>query len=278
MAQVVGLIAGAGRLPRVWTERAKERGARVAVIRAVPGAFEDAKDSGADVVVDVFAGEWGRVVGALKEHGVARVYLVGKIARQHLFGQGVFDERCRAVLAQVDPRGNDDALIEAFVADLAREGIEVGPQADYLDHLLVPAGVIGRRTPTAAEWRDLERAYEVAKALAGLDVGQTAVVKDGAVLAVEAIDGTDRTIARGLAVARGGVVMKVAKPRQDPRFDMPVIGMDTLRTVVEHGGSVLAFDAHLTFLLDREECVAYADRHGVSLVSYVPGMERSGGK
>jgi len=277
VAQVIGLIAGLGRLPQIWTLRAKERGACVTVIRAVPGAFEDAKAAGADAVCDVFAGEWGRVVATLKEHGVTQVYLIGKIARDLLFGQGSFDQRCREVLGRLGARSNDDALIEAFVSDLAREGIEVGRQAEYLDHLLTEAGVMGRRVPTPAEWFDLVRGYQVAKAIAGLDVGQTAVVKEGAVLAVEAIEGTDRAIARGLAIGRGGVVVKVAKPHQDPRFDVPTIGMDTLRTVVEHGGSVLAFDAGQTFVLDREECLAYADQHGVSLVSYVPGMERTVG-
>jgi len=277
VTQVIGLIAGLGRLPGAWTRRAKERGARVVVIRAVPGAFEEAAASGADAVYDVFAGEWGRVVSTLQQHGIRRVYHVRKIGRAVLFGQGSLDERCREVLARAAARGNDDALIEAFVADLAREGIEVGRQAEYLDHLLVEAGVIGSRRPTPQEWRDLVRGYEVAKAIAGLDVGQTAVVKQGAVLSVEAIEGTDQAIARGLSIGRGGVVVKVAKPHQDPRFDMPTVGMDTLRTVVEHGGSVLAFDAGTTFLLDREECVSYADRHGVSLVSYAPGMERADG-
>ena len=277
MTQVIGLIAGLGRIPYVWTRRAKERGARVTVIRAVPGAFEDAGQAGADAVCDIFAGEWGRVVSTLKAHGVTRVYLVGKIARDLLFGQGIFDERCREVIASLGAQGNDDALVEAFVADLASEGIEVGVQAEYLDHLLVEAGVLTKRAPAPGEWFDIARGYEVAKGIAGLDVGQTAVIKQGAVLAVEAIEGTDRAIARGLEIGRGGVVVKVAKPRQDPRFDVPTVGMETLRTVVRHGGAVLAFDAGQTFLLDREECVSYADQHGVSLVSYVPGMERAGG-
>ena len=104
---------------------------------------------------------------------------------------------------QVGPRQNDEAVIEGFIADLAREGMSVGSQAEYLDHLQVPPGVMGDRSPTPSEWRDVVRGYEIAKALAGLDVGQTVVVKEGAVLAVEAVDGTDATIARGLEVGRG---------------------------------------------------------------------------
>lgn len=274
MAETIGVIAGLGRLPHALTHSAKRQGARVVVIRALPGAFEEARDMGADEVCDIFIGQWGQVVSTLKAHGVGRAFLVGKISRECFFGEGSFDRRFQEIVAQLGERKNDDAGINGFVADLAREGIVVGNQAEYLAHLSTEPGVLGVRVPTPEEWRDLVRGYEVAKALAGLDVGQTAVVKDGAVLAVEAVDGTDRTIARGLELGKGGgVVVKVAKPQQDPRFDVPVIGPETVETVIRGKGAVLAFDAHVTLVLDLEQCIELADRHGISLVSYVPGME-----
>lgn len=274
MAETIGVIAGLGRLPHALTHSAKKQGAKVVVIRALPGAFEEAREAGADAVCDVFIGQWGQVVSTLKEYGVCRAFLVGKISRDRFFGGGVFDQRFQEVVARLGERLNDDAAIHGFVDDLAQEGIVVGDQAEYLAHLCVAPGVLGSHAPTPVQWRDLVRGYEVAKALAGLDVGQTVVVKEGAVLAVEAVDGTDRTIARGLELGRGGgVVVKVAKPRQDPRFDVPVIGVDTVQAVARGKGAVLAFDAQVTLVLDLEQCVKLADHHGMSLVSYAQGME-----
>lgn len=277
MAQTIGVIAGNGRLPHAFTAAAKRAGCSVVVIRAVPGAFEDAQGYGADAVYDVFCGEWERLVQTLKASGVSRVYLIGKIARDRLFGTGTFDERFRAILARLGPRQNDEAVVEGFIADLAREGMIVGNQDEYLSDLKVPAGVLAGPPPTPAQWRDVVRGYEVAKVLADLDVGQTVVVKEGAVLAVEAVDGTDATIARGLEIGRGGgVVVKVARPRQDPRFDVPTIGPQTLGTVARWRGAVVAFDANETFVLELDECRAIAEREGISLVAYSPGMEEVG--
>lgn len=277
MAETIGVIAGIGRLPYAFTASAKRAGCSVVVIRAVPGAFEDVAESGADAVFDVFCGEWERLVQTLKAQGVGRVYLIGKIARDRLFGAGVFDERFRSILAGLGPRQNDEAVVEGFIADLAREGMSVGSQADYLSDLRVSPGVVAGKPPTPVQWQDILRGYEIAKALADLDVGQTVVVKEGAVLAVEAVDGTDATIARGLEIGRGGgVVVKVARPRQDPRFDVPTIGLQTLATVARGRGEVLAFDAHETFVLDVDECRSLAEREGISLVAYAPGMEEAG--
>lgn len=240
------------------------------VVRAIP---DGAAALEAAAVYDIFAGRWGSIVDALKREGVERVYLAGKISREHLFAGGEFDDRFRRVISSLSRR-NDDALVEAFVEDLAGEGIVVGAQHEYLAHLLTAPGLLGSRRPTEEEWRDIARGFEVAKAVAGLDVGQTVVVKGGAVLAVEAIDGTDAAIARGCALGRGGaVVVKVAKPRQDPRFDVPVIGLDTLRTLAQHQAAVLALEAGRTFFMERQEAVALADAHGIAVVSHNLGAE-----
>ena len=265
VVRTIGLIAGKGKLPLFLAEAVRARGERLVVVRAVP---EGAAEIEAAAVYDIFAGRWGSIVEVLKREGVERVYLAGKIPREYLFAGGEFDERFRRVMASASRR-NDDALMEAFVADLAAEGIVVGEQHEYLSHLLAPAGLLGSRKPTDDEWRDIARGFEVAKAVAGLDVGQTVVVKAGAVLAVEAIDGTDAAIARGCALGRGGaVVVKVAKPRQDPRFDVPVVGLETVRTLAQHQAAVLAFEAGKTLFMEREEAVALADARGIALVSH----------
>lgn len=265
IVRTIGLIAGKGKLPLFLAEAVRARGERLVAVRAVP---EEAVELEAAAVYDIFAGRWGSIVEALKREGVERVYLAGKISREHLFAGGEFDERFHRVMASLGRR-NDDAVMEAFVEDLAGEGIVVGAQDEYLSHLLPPAGLLSSRRPTDEEWRDIARGFEVAKAVAGLDVGQTVVVKAGAVLAVEAIDGTDAAIARGCALGRGGaVVVKVAKPRQDPRFDVPVVGLETLRTLAEHQAAVLAFEAGKTLFMERDEAVALADARGIAIVSH----------
>ena len=148
MAETIGVIAGLGRLPHALTHSAKRQGARVVVIRALPGAFEEARDMGADEVCDIFIGQWGQVVSTLKAHGVGRAFLVGKISRACFFGEGSFDQRFQEIVAQLGERKNDDAGINGFVADLAREGIVVGNQAEYLAHLSTEPGVLGVRVPT----------------------------------------------------------------------------------------------------------------------------------
>lgn len=277
MTRCVGLIAGLGELPLVLAKEIQARAVPLVVIRSVPGAFEvqDKADSSTEIH-DVFLGQWGRVVKTLTDAGVDRVYLAGKIPRDLLYQNLEFDSRFAQVLSKLDAK-NDDAITEGFLADLEREGIQVGEQREFLSHLTRPQGPLTKTVPTPNQWRDIARGYEVAKAIAGLDVGQTVVVKDGAVLAVEAADGTDATILRGGAVGRGGaVVVKTAKPHQDPRFDVPTIGLQTLDAVAESQGAVLAFDADKTFILDPEQMIAKADELGISIVSYAPDQPEAG--
>lgn len=273
MNSPIGLISGAGRLPQALAAAVKEQGHRLAVIRAVDGAFSDLESAGADAVYDLFVGAWDRVVAALKSEGVQKVYLVGKISREHLLAGGGFDDRARAILGRLDAM-NDDAVVKGFIADLESEGMVVGKQTDFLGHLLCPAGVLTRRQPTDVELADVERGYQVAKALATLDVGQTAVVRQGAVVAVEAVDGTDQTIRRGGAIAReGAVVVKVAKPRQDLRFDVPVVGLETLETMAEVGCRLLAVEAGLTLILEKERFIRKADERGIAVLALAPRAE-----
>ncbi len=272
MSRKIGLIAGVGRLPGLLAQAARSRGDRVVVIRALP----DAPHSDVfpcETMLDIFIGKWDQIVGALKAHDVENVYLAGKISREHLFHDGEFDERFQRVLSSVNAR-NDDAIVAGFIADLEREGIITGEQAEYLAPLRCRPGVLTSFKPTAGDWQDIAAGYRVAKTVAGLDVGQTVVMKEGAVVAVEAVDGTDAAIARGSQIAQGGtVVVKVAKPNQDQRFDVPTIGKDTLETLAKHGASLLAFEADQTFLIDQAEMVGFCERHGIALVAYAPGLE-----
>lgn len=272
MARRVGLIAGVGSLPQRLVDAVAQRGDEVVAIRVLPQAMATT-DLSCTHCHDIPIGQWNRVVQTLREHSVKKVYLAGKISREHLIAGSGFDDRFQSVLASLTAH-NDQAVIEAFVADLAKEGIEVGEQTEALSHLLCAPGVLTGTMPTPQQWYDFRRGYSVAKALAEYDVGQTVVVKGGAVLAVEAVDGTDATIARGCELARGGaVVVKVAKPRQDLRFDVPTIGMGTLEVAARYQASVLGFDAGVTLLMDQDEALAFANRHGITMISYAPGLE-----
>lgn len=273
MSPTIGLIAGLGRLPELFAASVKDRGERVIVIRGLEGAFPDGAPVAPDALYDVFFGRWNEVVDTLKREGAQKVYMVGKIARDLLFRSGAFDDRFRRVVAAGDAR-NDDALTVRFVEDLEGEGMRVGRQTDYLSHLTCPRGVLTSRRPSDREWDDIAAGYRLARAVGDMDIGQTVVVKAGAVLAVEAVEGTDRAIARGAELGRGGAVaVKVAKPGQDLRFDVPTVGRETIETLQRHGGSVLAFDADETLIVDRERVVAFADAHDLCVVSYAPGME-----
>src|SRR5690606_33355872 len=146
----------------------------------------------------------------------------------------------------------------------------------FLDHLCFDPGVLTAAGPTPSQWADIERGYAVAKGVAGLDVVQTVVTKEGGVLAVEAVEGTDRAIRRGCALGRGGAAaVKVAKPDQDHRFDVPTVGCDTLRALIASRGSVLAVEARRTLVVEGRPFVDYAEEHGIVVVSYEPGLEAS---
>ena len=163
----------------------------------------------------------------------------------------------------------DDTLLLSIVAEFAREGLFFESALDLCPELLVSAAVLTRRGPTAKEEADIAFGWGLAKEMGRLDVGQSVVVKDRCVLAIEAIEGTDRAIARAGELCRAGgfAVVKVAKPQQDMRFDVPTVGTSTIETLYRAGGRVLAIEAGKTIVLDQEQTVALADRHGIALVA-----------
>lgn len=276
MSRTIGLIAGVGRLPDILAAKAKERGERLVAVRGVTDGTPSALPQLADACYDIFFGHWNSIVDTLKSEGVQKVYLAGKMSRELLFSENDFDPRFERIIFSLTER-NDDAVVTGFIHDLEGEGISVGEQVEYLEDLSFGAGVLTGETLSPGEWYDVARGFRVAKAVAGLDVGQTVVVKAGAVLAVEGVEGTDECIRRGSALGRGAsIVVKVAKPEQDLRFDVPTIGLDTLHVMREAGARVLAFEAGRTFLVEGAELIAFARAHGLVLVSYTPGMETKG--
>jgi len=262
----IGLIAGNGKFPLIFAQEAKRVGAEVVAL-AIKKETSPSLENLVDRIHWVNVGQLGDLIEICKKEGITRAVMAGQVRHTRLFGQVRLDARAMALLAGVkDKKAN--SLLGAVADELLREGIELIDSATYLSHLLPSPGILTRRKPTQKEWRDIEFGHKMAKEIADLDIGQTVVVKDQTVLAVEGMDGTDSTIKRGGKLGRGDVVVvKVSKPHQDRRFDLPIVGERTVEVLKQAKAKVLAFSARSTILLNREKVVKSANQNGISLVA-----------
>ncbi|MGE3508604.1 MAG: LpxI family protein [Vicinamibacterales bacterium] len=266
----LGLIAGNGRFPFLVLDAARGAGHTVTVIAVKEEAFPELEAAAARppaaAIHRVSLGQLGKCIKLLRDAGVEQAVMAGQVKHTKLFSDIVPDMTLLGVLMRLKGR-NTDALI-AGVADVLRDnGITLLDSTAFLAPLMAAPGVLTRRQPTADEQRDLAFAYPIADAIAGLDIGQTVAVKSAAVVAVEAMEGTDAVIARAGHLAGAGVcVVKVAKPRQDMRFDVPVVGVATIEALAAAGATVLSIDAGKTLLIDGAAVVAAADAAGITIV------------
>ena len=271
----LALVAGAGRLPLLLARslRARGRGVHVVALHALSDAGIEAE---ADSCEWLHLGEFGRMLGSFARAGAREIALAGKVPKAFLWQRRDAlkpDAKALAFLGALGDR-NDDSLLGALAEMLAAEGHALASQLEVAPDLVAPLGRIAGRAPSEAEWGDIAFGLPVARALGGLDVGQTVIVQGRAVLALEAIEGTDAAISRGLGFAERGkpaCVVKLAKPKQDPRFDVPAVGPDTLRAIAAGGGSALAVEADRTLVLDREELAREAEREGIAVVGVAAG-------
>lgn len=266
----IGIIAGMGELPRIIARDARERGLRVVAVALEP--LEDSfPDSAADIVERVNVGKLGAIIKALTKHGVKEALLAGKVPKTLLYKNLKSirpDMRTISVVLKLKDR-KDDSILLALADELKKDGITLLDTAKFSPSLLTPEGVLTKRKPTKDEWKDIEFGWKMAKALGKLDVGQTVVVKNRAVMALEAIEGTDAAILRGGKLAQGGaVVVKVSKPGQDMRFDVPAVGLNTLRSMIKTGAKVLAVEARKSIFVDREKLIKKADEAGISVLGH----------
>lgn len=260
--EAIALIAGAGRLPVVLAEAVKARGHGLVCV-TIEGDGEGTRQI-ADYAYRTAFGEIDRIISILESHHVRRVLLAGQVPRSRVVEEG--DAIFRAGSAAVGDRRDQSMFLEVLVPLLARSGIEVMSPLEFIGHLRVESGVLTRRAPSEAEWEDIRIGMTSARVVADMDIGQTVVVKHGVILAVEAAEGTDATIQRAGAMVQGAVVVKVARPRQDERFDLPTVGLQTVATLQSARASVLAVEAGRTLLLDRAEALAAADRGSLAIV------------
>ncbi|MBW2425195.1 MAG: UDP-2,3-diacylglucosamine diphosphatase LpxI [Deltaproteobacteria bacterium] len=279
----LGLIAGAGGLPRV-AARALAREGRSVVAVGFEGLAEHALEAEVAGFRWIRLGQLESLAVALRELSVSRVLLVGKVPKTLLFahpgageGAGIveLDDEARRLLAALDLRG-DDALMAAVAEWLDARGFELCDQAAVLDALKMPLGSITRAIPDARAKADLAAGLPSLRALGRVGVGQCVVVKDGAVVAVEAVEGTDETIRRaGRLVGGGTTVIKAARPHQDRRIDLPVVGPDTRSALAEAGAGTLALEAGAVLLLEREVLVATADELGIAIWGFEPAEDET---
>ena len=266
----LGLIAGNGRFPFLVAAAARRSGRRIVCV-----AIEEETSPDLAAEVDecrwVSLGELGKAIQALKEGGATEAVMAGQVKHRQIFSGIVPDLTLMGVLARLAFK-NTDSLIGGVADAIERAGVRLLPSTVFLADQMASAGAMTKRAPNAAEQRDIEYGRKLAQALAGLDVGQTAVVKDAAAVALEAMEGTDEVIRRaGRIAGPGSVVVKAAKPRQDMRFDVPVVGETTLEAMREAGASVLAVEADRTLLLDKPALLAKADALAIAIF----GLDRA---
>lgn len=265
--ETLGLLSGIGHLPVDVALSAKAMGYRVVAVGVVPDIDPELSEA-ADVYYDIHIGKIGEIISTLKKNDVKTVTMIGKVTKEVLYRAGavVPDLRAIKILASVPDR-KDDTIMKAIVQELESEGIGVMDQTLLIQPLLPAPGVLTKRRPTEAELADMDFGFAMAKEIGRLDIGQTVVVKDRALMAVEAIEGTDACILRGGSLGKGVIVAKTAKPDQDNRFDMPSVGTKTLESMITAGATGIIIEAGRTLLVDREKTLALADAHNITIIA-----------
>lgn len=265
--KTIGLLAGVGRLPVEFARAARGMGFTVLAIALMPDCDSELS-AVSDKFFDIPVGQLDTIMTTLKTEEISEVTLLGKVTKELLFtGKMALDHRLMKLLAALPDR-SDDTIMHAFVRELSVEGIRVLDQTALIASLMPSPGVLTQCQPTVAELTDMKFGFAMARQIGGLDIGQTVVVKNGAVVAVEAIEGTDACIKRGGQLGMGGVIVaKAAKPSQDMRFDVPGVGIETIRSMMKARAVGLVIEAGKTLLVDREAVVALADAQGISIVA-----------
>lgn len=266
--ETLGLLAGIGHLPVDVAQSAKKLGYKVVAIAVVADTDPELPEN-ADVFYTINVGKVGKILQTLKQHDVKNVTMIGKVTKEVLYKNGVMipDLTTIRVLASLPDR-KDDTIMNAIVKLIEDKGMHVMDQTVLIQPLLPEPGVLTKRKPTEQEWEDMRFGFRMAKELGRLDIGQTVVVKNRAVMALEAIEGTDACILRGGFLGKGGVIVaKTAKPAQDNRFDMPSVGTTTLTSMIHAGATGIVIEAGRTLLVDRKRTLAMAEEKGITIVS-----------
>jgi UDP-2,3-diacylglucosamine hydrolase len=262
----IGLIAGSGQFPVIFARAAVEKGWRIHA-----AAYKNETDPILGQYVSslewFYVGQIKKIINYFRSHRVTQAVMMGAISKPKMFTHIRPDAKAIAMIAGMR-HTNDDALLRRFADILQEEGIYIKSSTFLLPEMLAPAGVWTRRQPSKKERKDIELGWSVAKEIGRLDIGQCIVIRDGSVLAVEAIEGTDATISRGGKLGRGrAVVVKVCKPNQDMRFDVPAVGIQTVETMHAAGVQTLSVEAGKAVVFDRPDMIKLADKYKMSIVA-----------
>jgi DUF1009 family protein len=271
----LGLIAGNGRFPFLVLDAAKAQGFDVVVAAIKEETFPDIESQGAAAVYWISLGELSKLIETFQKENVTRAVMAGQVKHKQIFSAIRPDWRLAKLLLSLATR-NTDALLGAVAKVLGDEGIVLENSTAFLEPLLAQKGVLTRRAPTEEEAKDIQYGRSAARQLAQYDIGQTVVVAASACVAVEAMEGTDATIERAgqlmksldssaSTLSRSLTVVKIAKPNQDMRFDVPVIGLKTIQVMHDSGATCLAIDAGRCLLLEREEIIEAANEFGITI-------------
>lgn len=261
----LGLIAGNGKFPLIFAAEAKRDG-YIVVAAAHRGETDQAIEKIVDELAWVYVGQLGHIIQFFQRAGVTQAVMAGGIRKVRLFGNFRPDLRGARFLARLKSR-EDDALLRGIADELAADNIHILESTLCLSHIVATEGVMTTRTPCEKEWEDINLGFQTAKEIGRLGIGQTVVVKNHVVVAVEAVEGTDAAIHRAGTLAKAGfVVVKVSKPHQDLRFDVPAVGVDTIKNLHAAGGKVLAVESGKTILLEKENLLALANQHDICVV------------
>lgn len=261
-----GLIAGNGKFPFLVVEGARKQGVSLSVV-AIREETDERIEEAAEKVIWVGVGQLGKMISFFKREGVSRAIMAGQVKHAQIFSGALPDLRMLKMLFGLKQR-NTDALIGGVAAEMAKAGIELIDSTYFVRDRLAPEGVLTKRKPDKNERENIKYGLKIANEIARLDLGQTIVVRAKACVAIEAMEGTDAVIKRAGKLAKGRLtVVKVAKPNQDMRFDVPVVGAPTVETMIQAGASCLCLTAGKTLMFDKEEMLALADKNKISVVA-----------
>ena len=263
----LGILAGTGKLPVECARAAQQLGYEVYSVGLLPDSDPQIAQFSKDHQF-ISVAQLDAILNYLKVNQIQKVTMIGKVTKELLFNGAVQPDVHMIQLIMSLPDRRDDTIMMAFVRELAKSGIQTFDQTALIRKLMPRRGTITKREPTDIERQDMEFGFRIAKELGRLDIGQTVVVKNRAVMALEAIEGTDACIERGGNLAHGGaVVTKVSKPQQDNRFDIPTVGYRTIEQMAKVGATALAIEAGKTLLVERAQMIALADANGISIVA-----------
>ena len=263
----IGLIAGGGQFPLLFTQKARKHGYQV-----IGAGFRSETDPQLAELTHrfewLYLGQLSKLIRYFKSHGVTRALLMGSISKANIFKDIRPDFKALAFIAKTAGT-HDDNILSSFADFLEKQGITLVPSTFLLPELISPKGCWTKRKPDRGEKKDIQQGWKLAKAVGRLDIGQCLVISNGTVLAVEAIDGTDDTIERGGRLSRGNgaTVVKLSKPHQDLRFDLPASGCTTIETMHRSGVNVLVLEAEKSISFDREKMIALANKYNICITA-----------